>query len=281
MRASILGFGVAMMLLAASPFRATGQELPVRQPSVPSDLSAVAAAEAEKPPLLPAPRTVDMPILVYHHIVPGHAQTPLFVTPDGFEQQLRFLKDNGYQTVSFDDLADCIEYGIPLPDRPVILSFDDGWQNQFQYAFPLLQKYGFTGTFYIVSGYVDGQNFMTLPQLKALVAAGNTIGSHSRSHPALPSIGSPQRLKEEIVGSKDWLEQHLGVPITTFAYPYGSYTPAVMALVKAAGYRTARTVDDGTHYTADNLEMLDALIFPAYVNHYRDKVELASSETRR
>jgi peptidoglycan/xylan/chitin deacetylase (PgdA/CDA1 family) len=104
-----------------------------------------------------------------------------------------------FGTVSFYNVADCLELGIPLPDRPVILSFDDGWGNQFTFAFPLLQKYGFTGTFFIVSGYLDHQNFMTTEQLKMMAAAGMTIGGHSRTHPALARLGA-MRLQDEIAG---------------------------------------------------------------------------------
>jgi peptidoglycan/xylan/chitin deacetylase (PgdA/CDA1 family) len=267
----IVALGLALPALAEEPDRR----------ALPPEISALQAAEAEARPMRPAPSSVEVPILVYHHVVPGRSTGVLFVTPDGFEQHLKYLQDNGYHSVTFDDLADCLEYGAALPERPVILSFDDGWENQYTYAFPLLQKYGFSGTFFVVTEYLDHQNFMTTNELKMMLAAGMTIGSHSKTHPALPSIGNGQRLKDEIAGSKAWLESKLGVAIDTFAYPYGSYTAAVAAAVKAAGYRTARTVDDGTHAAADNLETLQALIFPAYVNHYRANVELAASETRR
>jgi len=273
MRAGVVA-GVLLALLLLLPVDAiAGDASP--------DPSAAEAAEAEKPPVLPAPRAVDMPILVYHHVVPGHPDSVLFVTPESFEQHLGYLNDNGYRGVSFDDLADCLEFGVPLPDRPVIITFDDGWENQFQYAFPLLQKYGFGATFFVVTDYVDRPNFMTTDELKTMISAGMTIGSHSRSHPPLSAIGNPLRLKDEIAGSKAWLEERLGVPVDAFAYPYGSYTAAVVAAVRAAGYRTARTVDKGARETADQLETLPALLFPTYLNHYRDKVELAAGETRR
>jgi peptidoglycan/xylan/chitin deacetylase (PgdA/CDA1 family) len=246
----------------------------------PATIGAVAAAEAERPPLVPAPRAVDMPILVYHHIVPGHGSgselaRALFVTPEAFEDQLKFLKDKGYQSISFDDLADYLQYGLPLPERPVILSFDDGWENQFTYAFPLLQKYGFTGTFYVVTEYLDHQNLMSIAELKTMMAAGMTIGCHSRTHPALTGLGSTG-LQSEIAGSKAWLEQRLGVAVDTFAYPYGAYNATVVAATKAAGFRTARTVDDGYHYTPDSLEVLDAVIYQHFIHDYRDKLQLAA-----
>jgi peptidoglycan/xylan/chitin deacetylase (PgdA/CDA1 family) len=271
---------LAVMLALALPPHVRAGEPDRRDPPAQPEISALQAAEAEAQPLPPAPQAVEMPILVYHHVVPGRGSTLLYVTPEAFEQQLKYLQDNGYRSVSFSDLADCLEYGAPLPERPVILSFDDGWENQFQYAFPLLRKYGFSATFFVVTSYLDHQNFMTVEQLKTMMAAGMVIGGHSRTHPALPSIGNPQRLKDEIAGSKAWLEAQLGVTIETFAYPYGAYTQATVAAVKAAGYRTARTVDGGTHAALDNLETLPAVIFPQYVNHYRANVEVAA-DTRR
>src|SRR5271154_7118299 len=199
----IAGLLTALVLGSA----ALAQE-PDRRPP-PPEISVLQAAEDEARPALPAPRSVEIPILVYHHVVPGRAASVLFVPPETFEQQLKYLQDNGYRAVSFNELADCLEYGRRLPERPVILSLDDGWENQFTYAFPLLQKYGFTATFYVVTGYLDHQNFMTVDQLKTMIAAGMTIGDHSRTHPALPSIGNPQRLKDEIAGSKSWLEERV------------------------------------------------------------------------
>lgn len=269
-RRAALGTALAL----AAPFRALAEE--TGHPASP-DISAIRAAEAESGPVRPPPAAIDIPILVYHHVVPDHAQGVLYVTPDGFERQLRYLRDNFYQSVSFTDLADCLEYGAPLPERPVILSFDDGWENQFQYGFPLLQKYGFSGTFFVVSGYIDHQNFMTTDQLRTMMDAGMTIGCHSRTHPTLSSLGSAARLKDEVAGSKAWLEDHFGIAIDTFAYPYGAYSSAVIAAVKAAGFRTARTVDTATHASADNLALLPAVLYSQYVNHYRANVELASS----
>jgi peptidoglycan/xylan/chitin deacetylase (PgdA/CDA1 family) len=276
MGSNLVRWTIALLVALASAVPVLAEEPDRRSPAAAPELSALQAAEAEARPSRPPPPAVELPILVYHHVVPGHSPGLLFVTPEGFEQQLKYLRDNGYRSVSFDDLADCLEYGAPLPERPVIFSFDDGWENQFQYAFPLLEKYGFSATFYVVTSYLDHQNFMTIEQLKAMLAAGMVIGSHSRTHPALPSLGNGPRLKDEIFASKTWLEEQLGVAIDTFAYPYGSYTAAVAAVVKAAGYRTARTVDAGTHTATDNLETLPAVLFSQYANHYRATVELAA-----
>jgi peptidoglycan/xylan/chitin deacetylase (PgdA/CDA1 family) len=108
-----------------------------------------------------------------------------------------------------------------------------------------------------------------------MMAAGMVIGGHSRTHPALSGVGNG-RLKDEVAGSKAWLEDRLGVAIDSFAYPYGSYSSATVAAVKAAGYRTARTVDTSTQARADSLALLPAVLYSQYVNHYRGNVELAA-----
>jgi peptidoglycan/xylan/chitin deacetylase (PgdA/CDA1 family) len=256
------------LIAAAMPGATAMAEEPDRRIEASSEISAIQAAEAESRIARTTPGAVEVPIVMYHHVVPDHAPGVLFVTPDLFEQQLIYLRDNGYRSISFDDLADSLELGLPLPERPVILSFDDGWENQYRYGFPLLQKYGFTGTFYVVTNYLDHQNFMTTDALKTMMAAGMTIGAHSRSHPALAGVGAA-RLEEEIAGSKAWLEDRFGVAVTSFAYPYGSYSAAVVAATKAAGFRTARTVDDGAHETAGALATLPGDIFSAYFGRNR------------
>jgi len=92
------------------------------------------APDAPAVPTAPA-QSVDLPILVYHHIQPGSTST-LFVSPEEFDKQLKYLQDNGFHTISFTDLADYLEKGKPLPPHPVIISLDDGWENQFDYGFP-------------------------------------------------------------------------------------------------------------------------------------------------
>lgn len=280
------GLAVAAGMLLApfvAPARALFEEPPRRDPL--AGISAVEAAEMEAAARVTSPRAVDMPVLIYHHVAPERplgyeSMGALFETPDNFERELKYLKDNGYEAVSFDNLADFLQFGLPLPGRPVILSFDDGWQNQFDYAFPLLKKYGFTATFFVVTGYLEHGNFMTIEQLQTLLGAGMTIGSHTCSHVALSGIDSPSKLQNELAGSKAWLEDRLSVPISTFAYPYGSYSTAVASAVAASGYRTARTFDTGAHYTRNRLATLPGTLFKTYRDRYSYVVELTAATPR-
>jgi peptidoglycan/xylan/chitin deacetylase (PgdA/CDA1 family) len=228
--------------------------------------------------IAPAP-SVDLPILVYHHVRPGSTST-LFVSPEEFDKQLEYLQYYSFHTISFADLADYFEKGKPLPQRPVIISFDDGWENQFEYGFPILQKYHDTATFYVVTDYLDHENFMTTEQLKTMVAAGMSIGCHTRSHPYLTSLGR-QRAWDEIAGAKAILEAD-GFNIDTFAYPYGAYNARIVDIVAEVGFHTARTVDAGVRATANNFKRLPGMTFQTFINSYSpSQVTLTSGEVLR
>ncbi len=147
----------------------------------------------------------------------------------------------------FSDLENYFAGGTPLPPHPVILSFDDGWSDQFTYAFPILQKYDYPATFFVFTNAIGRKGFLTWANLRTLVASGMSIGDHTRSHPFLTNITSTSTLWDEIDESKKLLEKELGVPVGEFAYPFGRYNPAIMSLVREAGYRSAR----GDFYSGD------------------------------
>lgn len=227
-------------------------------------------AIAEKPSTTVASSTekLKFPILVYHIVRPSfpsdsQAVRDLAHTPEIFDAQMKHLGDAEYTIVSFTDLENHYQKKAPLPKKPIIISFDDGWSDQFQYAFPILKKYRYSAAFFMFTNSIDTRGFITWDQLREMQKAGMTIGSHSRSHPYLTHITDPVKLWNEINGSKEKLEKELGVPITEFAYPFGQYTPDIVALVKKAGYASAR----GDRYfrgeqSLNRLFELDALNAP-------------------
>lgn len=164
--------------------------------------------------------------------------------------------------VPFESLENFFERGAELPARPVIISLDDGWENQYIHAFPILTKYHYPATFFVVANYVGGRGFLSLDQLRAMVTAGMSIGSHSRSHPRLERITSPKVLWDEIYGSKKILETELSVPVTEFAYPYGSYNAAAVTMVRLAGYKAARACNFGNLHSTNDVYWLSAVIAP-------------------
>jgi len=203
---------------------------------------------------------LNVPILIYHY------------TPSDFENQLKYLMAHNYQTITFAQLLGALNHTSVLPAKPVIITFDDGYENQMT-AFSLLTKYNLKATFYIISGgpgsnYCIGANRTNLTcgdaslnwdQIRMLDKSGLiTIGAHTVDHPNLASI-SPASQQFQIVTSKAEIEAQIGHSITDFAYPYGSYNATSVALVRAAGFTTAVTTAPGTFESLSNLLTLPRL----------------------
>jgi peptidoglycan/xylan/chitin deacetylase (PgdA/CDA1 family) len=206
-----------------------------------------------------------VPILIYHSIRPYRATDSAgarkyIATPETLEGELAYLKQNGYTSVSFADLTRNLTTGAHLPPKPVIISFDDDWQTQYTYAFPLLQKYGFTATFYVWTIVVGMKNHMTWDEVKELDAAGMEIGCHTITHPYLTRIKDDATLRREIFGAKQRIEQHIGKPVLSFAYPFGQYNERVVAIVKEAGFTSARTTWPGVTHTVAGLFSLTGFV---------------------
>lgn len=200
---------------------------------------------AASAPVSILPSTV--PIVVYHSVSMGYETASTknkeyYVEPAMFEKQLQYLQQKGYDVISFGTLVDHLTKSAPFQKKSIVLTFDDGVENQYQNAFPLLKKYGVTATFFIYTNPIGrSKNFMTWDQIKALQAAGMTIGDHTMHHPFLQKITDPKILNDEIVGSKNILEKELGTKITFFAYPFYQTSPAAIALLKSSGYTAARS----------------------------------------
>ncbi len=208
---------------------------------------------------------VDCPILIFHSVRPyGPKDTKgerrFIATPDTLENELAYLRSSGYESVSFYNLANHFLIGSPLPPKPVVISFDDGWESQYVYALPLLKKYSFTATFFIYTNTPGVKNYMRWDQIKALSAAGMEIGCHSKSHPYLNRIRKKAALRREIILPKRILEAHLGKAVTVFAYPFGLYNDRAIAMVKEAGFLCARSTYSGISHSVDQLFTLTGLI---------------------
>src|SRR5271157_152055 len=174
-----------------------------------------------------------VPILIYHSIRPyiptdSKGSRRWIATPDTLESELSWLRENGYSSVTFDALAAHVTSDAPLPPKPVILSFDDDWQSQYENAVPLLRKYGFTGTFFIWVRAVGREHHMTWDEIVELDAEGMEIGCHTLTHLILPKLKDYEKLRSEIVAARDLSAAHLGHPVTTLAYPFGQYDERVV-----------------------------------------------------
>ena len=130
--------------------------------------------------------------------------------------------------------------------KPVLLTFDDGWENQYKYAFPLLKKYGMLATFYVYTNPIGTKHFLSWDEIREMDAAGMTIAAHSVSHPYYKEL-SLAAVKDEVEKSKQIIESHIGKPVVHFASPFGYTNPDIIEIIKAAGYKTARTTYKGIY----------------------------------
>ena len=222
-------------------------------------------------PARPAARTVlRVPILMYHYVsanprYPGDpVRTCLSVTPAAFAAQLRYLRKAGYITITLDDLARALRDRAPLPPKPVILTFDDGYQDFFDNAYPLLKQYDDRATVYIITGKVGHPGYMTWDELRTLSASLlMTIGAHTRTHPDLALL-SPRRSWDELAGSKADLEARLGMAVRHLAYPAGEYSPATIEQAAEIGFETAVTTREGLDERANGLLTLERVRVNGY-----------------
>lgn len=195
------------------------------------------------------PPPASVRALMYHYIrADAEARDQLgrnlSVAPEDLEAEVQLLAQSGCTSVSPDDLVAAREGTAELPPNAVILTFDDGYADFYTNAWPILQRYGFKATVYVITGRLDTPGYLTWDQVRELDSAGITIGSHTITHPRLTSL-SDVALDQELRGSRQTLEEGLGHPVVHFAYPSGALDPRVATAVAAAGYQTAMTTRSG------------------------------------
>jgi peptidoglycan/xylan/chitin deacetylase (PgdA/CDA1 family) len=185
----------------------------------------------------------SVPILMYHYIRDFTDTTDqlgmnLSVSPATFTAQLKAIKQAGYTPITFKDL------GKDLPAKPIILTFDDGYADAYSAAFPILKEQRATAVFYIVSGLMNKDRYVTDGQVKEMDTAGMEIGGHTVSHRNLSAM-SESAQRAELHDSKTTLEQLIGKTVDAFCYPAGRYNDTTLALAKEIGYTTATTTMPG------------------------------------
>lgn len=201
------------------------------------------SAKTVSKPSMPANygRSISVPILMYHYI--GNNPNPadklrdnLSVAPDIFEKQMTHLASHGYTPITLDTLYAGLKKTAGLPNKPIILTFDDGYIDFYINAFPILQRFNFHAVSFIPTGLMDQGYYLHWDQIKQMDATGLiSFQAHSVNHYNLPSLNQ-QQLIYQVTQSKKILESQLGKPVNFMAYPYGTSDERVWAATKAAGY---------------------------------------------
>ena len=214
------------------------------------------------PTPLPTPdgvvREARVPILMYHHISapPPDAddiRRDLSVTPQDFEAQLRYLKKAGYHSITLRDLIYYLAIGRPLPPKPIILTFDDGYRDNYTHAYPLLKKYGFVGTFFLITAPIDqgDEEYVSWDQVREMSAAGMEFEPHSYTHPDLRDQ-PVDYIVWQVLASKEAIEERTGKTARFFSYPSGMYDQQVVDVLRSAHFWGAVTINQGDRQSSEH-----------------------------
>lgn len=204
-----------------------------------------------------------VPILMYHSVIPDpEPDNMLAVSVKSFERQMRFLKKHRYNVVSVEEIADMIKNKKRMPHKTIAVTFDDGYKDNYDYAFPILKKYGLAATVFIITqevGRPEGDR-LSWDEIKSMRDSGLvTVGSHCIGPEPLTKITSEETVKREIFGSKKVLEKELGRPVNAFSYPEGRFNLRIRQLVIDAGYKAAVATKPGKGFPNDDIFALKRL----------------------
>ena len=193
------------------------------------------------------PRRAPVPVLMYHDVDPapaGGAYVGLYVPPEAFAAEMAALDRKGYRGVTLRQVEDAWQRGTPLPRKPVVVSFDDGYLGQLRHAAPVLRRLHWPGVLSLEEGAFKDPNGLSPKQVAELIRQGWELASHTINHRDLRTL-DPKQLRYEIDYSRAVYRRMFHVPVENFTYPAGFYNPQVVRVVRAAGYRGALTVEPG------------------------------------
>lgn len=203
-------------------------------------------------------RRIHVPILMYHYVSPLPADADdirigLTIEPDVFHAQMQYLRNNEYHTISLYQLDDALKYGTPLPSKPIVLTFDDGYIDHYVTVLPILQEMGFVGTFFIITGRADANDsaYVSWSQIKIMSDAGMSMEAHTKNHLDLRGRDH-DFLVYEMLGSFESLSAHIGHEARMLAYPGGRYDDAALEVAREMGIWRAVTTQPGMEQTTDN-----------------------------
>ncbi len=268
----------------AEPALNPANPTPTIHPFFNSNTSTPALPTAEVPPTsapttsVPGLAWVQVPILMYHHIAEageGEPNSEYFVSPANFREQITYLAENGYQTIHLEDLHAALTNGTELPEKPVLITLDDGSLDQYENAFPVLQEFNFSATFFIIPDFIDQQadGFMTWKNIEEMATAGMRIEPHGDL--AVTGMTSDE-LERNIVTAQASIEEHVGYSPVFYAYPQGQSDPTVIQFLEDAGFLGALTTLPDIYHSSDMLFALPRLYIAPTLN-LSDFAELIST----
>lgn len=205
-----------------------------------------------------------VPVLNYH-MVNDQSDSRLAVGTSEFRAQMDYLAKRGYTSITTDELMGYLKKGTPLPPKPVLITFDDGYRDNYTNAYPILAQYGFTATIFLITDYVGNDDwYLNWAEVKEMQQKGFVFGSHTLSHTPLTAI-SLEEAEKQLRVSREVLEWRLNAPVTYLAYPTGAYNDTIKTMTERAGYHAAFTVDFGKVAKGDDVFTLKRI--PMFKSH--------------
>lgn len=194
--------------------------------------------------------TTEIPVLMYHSIR-ENPQDIYQLTPEMFDAQMKYLKDNGYTTLSLDEYGKMLKKTIPKSKKPILITFDDGWQDNVTVAGPILKKYGFKATIFVVANFINQENRVTEDQIRQWLSDGFDIGSHSLNHERLVDYNYAEQY-DILNAAKKKIEAVTKKEQKYFAYPYGALNTDLISALDSLGYKLSFSSYEGFSSKNDN-----------------------------
>lgn len=202
--------------------------------------------------------SVQIPVVMLHYVRVNPDPNDkigfnLSVTPYNFAKQMDYLVQHGYHTVSLDELGAALLHGTSLPPKPIALTFDDGYEDSYSQAYPILKARGLQALNFIITGFVGAPGYLTWDEILSMQKSGVfSFGAHTVTHKPLTSLSYNQVLNE-VTDSRRELQSHLHTPVYWFAYPFGNVNNTVASIVQQSGYVGAFGTNSGTFLSADRM----------------------------
>ena len=209
-------------------------------------------------------------VLNYHQVANNF--TPLAITPADFSTQMAYLINNGYVAITPDELAAGLSGEITLPEKPVLITFDDGYEDNYTNAFPILKGYGIRATVFVIPAFVGKKNYLNWDQIKEMAQNGISMQSHTLNHYKLEELPDDE-IRSELLNSKLVLEEHLGQAVNFMAYPTGTYNLHIAGIARDVGYKGAYTIKYGGVDLGSNMYALERVPIFQMENTMKDFYE--------
>lgn len=211
----------------------------------------------------------DIPVLMYHSITDNDKRI-FKVTKDNFYEQMKYLKDNGFSVLSMDEVYDHLKNHKSFKDKSIAITFDDGYKDNYDNAYPILKEFGINATIFVVTDYLDSSAYLSVDEIKEMQLNNIDIESHTTNHAKLDKLTEIDRINT-LKDSKTYINEVLNKDVKYIAYPYGRCNKEVVRDAYLEGYKMSFTTKSGHATGRDDLNQLKRVMISGYMNIDRFK----------